>query len=627
MKIKGYKRYAAFAAALTLIISSLSSCSGTSASSNNTGSTEASTSAEVVAKNLSSNTSGYTDKLFDSSYVHTIDISISEADWSDLKSNPTEKTKYETNITIDGETISSVSFATKGNTSLSSIASDKDSDRYSFKINFGKFIDGQTYYGLNKLNLNNIYADATYMKDFISYEIFRRAGVDAPLTSYVWLTVNGEVQGLYLAIEDISSSYLERTQNGDGELYKPESEMLGNMGEMKMPEGGFEFPEGMTMPEGMTFPEDMTMPEGMTFPKDKTLPEGAELPDSEKQSGDKKDPGRRGGRSSKPDGTDFSGMPEGMTMPEGMEMPGNGGFPGGMGFGGSDGADLAYKDDSIESYSDIFNNCITDADDADKQRVIAALRSLSEGSIESCIDTDEVISYFAAHNFVLNYDSYTGSMLHNYYLMEKDGKLSMLPWDYNLSFGGFGGGAPGNGGDDEHDNSATSLVNTGIDTPVSGGIDSSRPMWDWIADNEEYLQKYHEILDGLISDYFESGDFEKQIDEVYEMILPYVEKDTTAFYKSEEFKTGYSTLKEFCMLRAKSIRAQLDGTLSADTDKQEADKKIDASSVKTEDMGKQGGGKDGGMGFGKQRGFDRKSSSLPEAETEIQSSNTTTEAQ
>ena len=114
------------------------------------------------------------------------------------------------NITIDGETIESVSFATKGNTSLTSVAGDADSVRYSFKVNFGKYNKEQTYYGLNKLNLNNIYADATYMKDYLSYEIFRQAGVDSPLVSYVWLTINGEDHGLYIAIEDISEGYLNR---------------------------------------------------------------------------------------------------------------------------------------------------------------------------------------------------------------------------------------------------------------------------------------------------------------------------------------------------------------------------------------------------------------------------------
>ena len=103
----------------------------------------------------------YASKLFDTSYVHKINIKINASDWSDLLKNPIKKTKYKADVTIDGETVDKVSFSTKGNTSLSSIASSDSSDKYSFKINFGKYIDDQTYYGLNKLNLNNIYVDST----------------------------------------------------------------------------------------------------------------------------------------------------------------------------------------------------------------------------------------------------------------------------------------------------------------------------------------------------------------------------------------------------------------------------------------------------------------------------------
>ena len=71
---------------------------------------------------------------------------------------------------------------------------------------------------------------------------------------------------------------------------------------------------------------------------------------------------------------------------------------------------------------------------------------------------DEVLRYFVVHDYVCNGDSYTGSMVHNYYLHESDGKLSMIPWDYNLAFGGF------NGGD------ATATVNAPIDDPTSSGM-------------------------------------------------------------------------------------------------------------------------------------------------------------
>ena len=84
--------------------------------------------------------------LFDTQYVHTIDVTIDEADWDDLLANPLSKTKYKTTVCIDGETLESVSFATKGNTSLSSVAGDSDSNRYSFKLNFGKYDKEQFLY-------------------------------------------------------------------------------------------------------------------------------------------------------------------------------------------------------------------------------------------------------------------------------------------------------------------------------------------------------------------------------------------------------------------------------------------------------------------------------------------------
>ena len=46
----------------------------------------------------------------------------------------------------------------------------------------------------------------------------------------------------------------------------------------------------------------------------------------------------------------------------------------------------------------------------------------------------------------------------------------MIAWDYNLAFGGMGMGAMG-GGD-----GATSSVNSPIDSPVSSGELSERPM-------------------------------------------------------------------------------------------------------------------------------------------------------
>lgn len=205
------------------------------------------------------------------------------------------------------------------------------------------------------------------------------------------------------------------------------------------------------------------------------------------------------------------------------------------------------------------------------------------------VNVEEVMRYFVVHNFVCNYDSYTGMIVHNYYLYEEDGVLSIIPWDYNLAFGGFLGGSD-----------ATSVVNDPIDSPVSSGSTEDRPMVAWIFQEETYTQQYHALYDQFITTYFESGAFETEFDQVSAMIAPYVERDPTKFCTYDEFETGVSTLKAFCQLRAQSIRGQLDGTIPSTTDGQQADDSalVDASSLSISDMGEgmEGAQAVGGMG-------------------------------
>lgn len=424
----------------------------------------------------------YAEKLFDPSFVHSIELSMAPEDWDDLKANPLLKTKYHTDITIDGELFGNVSCATKGNSSLTFVAERGDSERYSFKINFKKYDKDQSYHGLETMSLNNIFDDSTYVKDFLSYTMFRKIGIDAPLSSFVWVKVNGADHGLYLAVEDIDESFLTRTGNTGGVLYKPDSDKLAATGgEM-----------------------------------DRIIQDGVQVEDY------------------------------------------------------GEGAELSYRGENIEDYPGIFERAETKAEPQDYLRVIAALKGLSENQdIEAFLDTDEIIKYFAVHNFLLNFDSYTGPMLHNFYLFEKGGRLSLFPWDYNLSFGAFWEFISG------HPADAAELLNLGIDTPLLGASNEQRPMWRWIPENEPYRERYHAVLEGFMSEYFESGQFSREMDELYEILLPYVEKDPTAFCTAEEFSAAFRNLQAFCLLRAESYRRQLDGRLAAESDSQVPEDRVD----------------------------------------------------
>lgn len=571
--------------------------------------------AESLGVNKLPITMGYEKKLFDTSKVHTINIVMD--DWDSFIDGCEDEEYVSCAVVIDNEAYKNVAIRAKGNTSLSSVAA-YGNDRYSFKIEFDHYDSGKNYYGLDKLSLNNIIQDNTYMKDYLCYQMMGYMGVDAPLCSYVWITVNGEAWGLYLAVEGVEDSFLERNYGTSyGELYKPDSQSMGggrgngaDISETELAEqffgedtasdsdattdGKFTGGQGMQPPNGdSSGGQDMQPPDGdssggqeMQSPdgdsaggQDMQPPDGdfAGGQDMQRLDGDSSD----GQKMEPPTGTESDGQK--MQKPDGDMGNKQGGPGGGM---GSDDVSLIYSDDEYSSYSNIFDNAKTDITDADKDRLIASLKSLNENSdIEDVVNVDEVIRYFVVHNFVCNFDSYTGSMIHNYYLYEEDGQLSMIPWDYNLAFGGF---SAGGGGSD----SATQMVNYPIDTPVSGGTVDSRPMLAWIFADESYTELYHTYFDTFISEYFESGYFEKLITETENLIASYVEQDPTKFCTYEEFETGVDTLESFCLLRAESIRGQLDGTIPSTSDGQQeaASALVDASSISFTDMGSMGHG-------------------------------------
>ncbi len=524
---------------------------------------------------------GYETRLFDTSKVHTIEIKME--DWDSFIDTCENEEYSECSVVIDGETFKNAGIRAKGNTSLSSVAR-YGNDRYSFKIEFDCYDDTRTYHGLDKISLNNIIQDNTYMKDYLCYQMMRDSGVASPLCSYAYIKVNGKDWGLYLAVEAVEESFLTRNYGKNyGNLYKPDSmdmgggrgnggafneeefnKKQGNGSAVPTPEDGMDPPEGM--PEGEVPWENRgDLPGG--------LPEGTAPP----QNGGDQPEGLPEGTAPPQNG---GNQPE--ELPEGTVPPQNGGnqsgkMPPGGAMPGSDDVSLLYSDDNYESYKNIFDNAKTDITDADRDRLISSLKKLGDKEeLEETVDIDQVIRYFAVHNFVCNFDSYTGSMIHNYYLYEKDGKLSMIPWDYNLAFGAFEAGAD-----------AKELINYPVDDPVSGGEISSRPMIAWIFENDEYTELYHSCLEELMESYFDSGYFTEMVDSVSGMIAPYVDKDPSKFCTSEEFQKGVSTLKSFCLLRAQSVSGQLKETVPSTAEGQEAEDAalVDDQGIVISDMG------------------------------------------
>ncbi|MFU7517184.1 CotH kinase family protein [Clostridium sp. HCS.1] len=516
----------------------------------------------VNSKNITnkdSSSSGnfaYIDTVFNKEKVTEIDLEINEDIWNSLLENAIDEEYVNANITVNGTKYNNVGIRAKGNSSLSMVASDDTTDRYSFKVKFDEYVDGQTLDGLSKIALNNIMSDATYMKEYLSYDLLQKMGVPTPAFAFTNIKVNGEEWGLYFAVESIEEEFIERNYGSlSGNLYKPEGNEIGAMGNKENMKGlnvpamaNTEIPEGFTPPNmddaqnsGNVVPPNMNnieAPEGFTPPNmgngEVTAPPNMNNEQTDGNSAASTDSNIENSDSQLNDRSNKNGF--------------RGGMMGGGGMGSSKGANLVYTDDNKESYSDIFDNIVfKTTTDTDEDKVIEMIKNLNEGTnLEEYLNVDEILRYFAVNTFLVNLDSYASNMKHNYYLYEKDGVFEIIPWDYNLSFGAFNIG------------SASNAINFPIDSPVTDTLENS-PLIGKLLEVDKYKESYHKYLQEIV-DYVNNGTYENTIDQVNSLISDYVKNDATAFYTYEEYTSSLPELKNFGIDRVKSISAQLDGS-------------------------------------------------------------------
>ena len=482
----------------------------------------------------------------DKTTVMSFEIIVDEKAWEGMLQNATAEEYIMADVVINGKRIKNVGIRPKGNSSLSTVAFDSTTDRYSFKIEFDHYVKGQTWLGLDKIALNNMYTDPTYMKEYLSYDILNYAGVNTPLYAFADISVNGNNWGFYIAVEGIEDSFINRNYSGQGIVYKPE--MMGMRGDGRMNDFIGEMEQ-----EG-DFAGNRGRPNQIM--------------------------GFLGGAVGVPEGNmiivplDEEAGEDGMQR---MEIAGIGNafatFDGGV--------SLKYVDDEIASYSAIFGNAKTDAKESDYVRVINALKNLSESNdIEKYVDVEATLRYIAGHTVVVNLDSYSSGMGHNYYLYENNGRITMLPWDYNMSFGGFMSG------------DASATLNFPIDTPVSAVSLEDRPLIGKLLEVEEYMDMYHQYLQDIVDGYFNSGLYEETITYLDNMISSYVENDPSAFSTYEEYRAGVEALLEVVKRRGQSIEGQLAGTIPSTTEGQSANPELLISSegIDIGALGSMGGG-------------------------------------
>ena len=280
------------------------------------------------------------------------------------------------------------------------------------------------------------------------------------------------------------------------------------------------------------------------------------------------------------------------------------------GMGGT-GADLVYNGDDVSAYTGL--NLKTNLNSSDGKEILALMQALEDGEgLEKVLDVEKALKYIAANVALANFDSYLGMTTHNFYLYEENGRFTIIPWDMNLAFGGFGGGEVDiyeptkqsmggfGGGDkrkDTQDNNA--ITNAAENTEAQADANNQpqppdnadmqgggqpqppdnadmqgmpsmgsgeKPLVTTLLENETYRSMYEGYLQEIAEKYFTQEYMTELVTKIHDLIAPYVQNDPTAFCTYEEFEQACSidptdqySLVYYAVNMAESIENQLNG--------------------------------------------------------------------
>ena len=441
-------------------------------------------------------------KLFNKETIQDVKISIDENNWNYLLQNAIDKpTVLASSVSIGDDTVKYVGIKTKGNLTLKEVWN-LSSDRFSFTINFGKYIntdngytDKQNLYGLRKVALNNIYGDATLMKEYLSYELMTKMGIPTPEYSLINLYINDEFYGVYMMVESIDSSLTQRTLGEKSDyLVKPESsggDLIydNSLDEYINDDGEFDFSSIIYDNSG-----------NIIYPNDKSNPLYK-----------------------------YNGLWEN---------------------------DEDTFEDIVDMLPTIFKwmktlNKLNNTDNPNTDDYKLAL--------EEIIDVDSLIRYFAVNTYLVNLDGYQSEKMQNYALyINETGRATIIPWDYNYSFGVYGLG------------SASDVINFDIYNPVINTTLKDRPLLNVILQNDEYKTLYEKYLNNITiiaseggitsdGDTYEENNFATILNKYNKLLNNIYGNDPTAFYTLDEYNKATTSLKELIEQRSEAVLNQLNG--------------------------------------------------------------------
>jgi hypothetical protein len=155
-------------------------------------------------------------ELYDPERLPEFHIELSEEAVATLSlvsgsDDPRQDTYVKANFRYGEETLGDIGLRIKGEGSFQQLDA-----KPAWKLKFDEFVPDQSFRGLKRMTLNNLFEDPSFIAERLAYDVYRAASVPAPRCNNALVYVNGEFYGVYANVEAEDKPFLRRWFDDDG---------------------------------------------------------------------------------------------------------------------------------------------------------------------------------------------------------------------------------------------------------------------------------------------------------------------------------------------------------------------------------------------------------------------------
>ena len=147
-----------------------------------------------------------TDDFYRADEVQSIHLRVAEKDMQRMLAALPERIYVPASFQWRNITLDNVAIRFKGNSSSSPLQQHKRS----FLIKFDEYVDGQQFLGLHRVSFDNGVQFGSVFSEPIITEILRDQGIKSHRCNYAKLFINDEYRGVYVNVERIDESFVDR---------------------------------------------------------------------------------------------------------------------------------------------------------------------------------------------------------------------------------------------------------------------------------------------------------------------------------------------------------------------------------------------------------------------------------